>query len=237
MCAHFLLCIYVFPALTLFLSMKRLLLLFLVSFAISTQAQQPPFRNEIDAFRKKDSVQMPVPSTILFIGSSTFRIWKDVNDYFPGYPILNRGFGGSTLPDLIRYADEIIYPYKPRQVVIYGGDNDLAVSDSVTAQVIFNRFKTLFGMIREHLPSTNIAFVSIKPSPSRWRLEPAMVESNRLIKNFLRAQPNTAFIDIHKAMLNADGSVREDLFQGDKLHMNPAGYRLWAPIIKKSLVR
>ena len=237
MCALFLLCIYVFPALTLFLGMKRIFLLFSIILTLSAYAQQSPFRNEIDAFRKKDSVQMPVPYTILFVGSSTFRIWKDVNDYFPGYPILNRGFGGSTLPDVIRYADEIIYPYKPRQVVIYGGDNDLAASDTVTAQVVFNRFKTLFGMIREHLPETNIAFVSIKPSPSRWRLEPAMVEANRLVKNFLRSQPNTAFIDIHKIMLKADGTVREDLFQGDKLHMNPAGYRLWAPIIKKSLVR
>src|SRR6476469_10946946 len=151
MCALFLLCIYVFHGLTLFLGMKRIFLLFSIILTLSAQAQQTPFRNEIDAFRKKDRVHMSVPYTILFVGSSTFRIWKDVNDYFPGYPILNRGFGGSTLPDVIRYADEIIYPYKPRQVVIYGGDHDLAASDTVTAQVVFNRFKTLFGMIREHL--------------------------------------------------------------------------------------
>src|ERR1700736_1860158 len=103
-------------------------------------AQQAAFYNDIQAFKKKDSVHMPAKHSILFIGSSSFTKWTDVQDYFPGYPIINRGFGSSTLPDVIRYADDIIFPYQPKQIVIYCGENDLAASDTVTAETVVERF-------------------------------------------------------------------------------------------------
>src|SRR6202012_1719283 len=112
---------------------------------------QPPFWNEIAEFKKQDSLQHPPSGAILFVGSSSFRKWTNLQSYFPGYPVINRGFGGSTFPDVIRYAGEIIYPYHPKQVVIYCGDNDLAVSDSVTATVVFNRFVHLYDLIRSRL--------------------------------------------------------------------------------------
>lgn len=194
-----------------------------------------PFQKEIDAFKKKDSVQMPAEKMILFVGSSSFTKWTDVQDYFPQHPILNRGFGGSSLPDLIRYAPRIIYPYKPKQVVIYCGENDIASSDSVTPQLVLQRFTQLFRMIRANLGKVPVAFVSLKPSPSRWHLQPKMVETNKLIKDFLRKQTRAKFINIYNAMLNADGSVMTDIFISDNLHMNAKGYAIWAPIIKKAL--
>ncbi len=106
-------------------------------------------------------------------------------NYFPGYTIINRGFGGSTFPDVIFYAPEIIFPYHPKQVVIYCGDNDLASSDAVTADTVFERFKTLFELIRTNLPGENILFVSIKPSPSRIRLKEKMEKANLLIQTYL----------------------------------------------------
>ncbi|MBV9986156.1 MAG: G-D-S-L family lipolytic protein [Chitinophagaceae bacterium] len=217
--------------------MKKSLLFIIGCLAAISLLAQPPFRKEIDAFKKKDSVQMPLPANILFVGSSSFTKWTDVLDYFPGYPILNRGFGGSSLPDLIRYADEIIYPYKPKQIVIYCGENDLAAADSATPVMVLQRFTQLFGMIRAHLPGVPLAFISIKPSPSRWKLEPAIVESNKLIKDFLRGQPHTNFIDVHSAMLKPDGSVMDDIFIADKLHMNAKGYTIWTPLIRQVLLK
>lgn len=212
------------------------LLFFCMGFIwITAQPVAPPFLKEIDAFKKKDSRQAPPKQTILFVGSSSFTKWVDVQAYFPGYPILNRGFGGSSLPDIIRYADEIIYPYHPKQIIIYCGENDIAASHRVTAQLVLRRFKKLFGMIRANLGKVPVAFISIKPSPSRWKFEPVIVETNRLIKQFLRKQPETNFINVHDAMLNADGSVKAELFVGDKLHMNTKGYAIWQKIIKPFL--
>jgi len=219
--------------------MKKLLLficaIWIIVPAISQTA--PPFRKDIDAFKKKDSIEMPAPHSILFVGSSSFTKWTDVQDYFPGYPILNRGFGGSSLPDVIRYADEIIIPYNPKQIIIYCGENDIAGSDTITAQTVLQRFQQLFLLIRNKLPKVPIAFVSLKPSVSRWKMEQRFVETNKLIKQFLSKQLNTKFINVHNAMLNADGSVMTDIFIADNLHMNAKGYKIWQPIIQHYLNR
>ena len=112
-------------------------------------AATPPFWKDIQNFKKQDSIHFPPKNAILFIGSSSFTKWTDVQDYFPGYTIINRGFGGSTLLDQIRYANDIIFPYEPKQIVIYCGENDLASSDTVTAEMVVDRFKQLYKMIRK----------------------------------------------------------------------------------------
>lgn len=201
------------------------------------QAQNSlPFINEITAFRKQDSVSFPKKKAILFVGSSSFRMWKDVQQAFPEHTIINRGFGGSSLPDVIRYADQIIYPYKPKQVLIYCGENDLT-APGVTGEMVFERFKTLFGMIRGKLPKTRIGFVSIKPSPSRAKLQPEVIKANALIKDFLAGQKRADYIDIFSKMLNADGSMKEELFLADRLHMKANGYAIWQQEIRPYLVR
>ena len=197
----------------------------------------PPFYPEILAFRKQDSAQKPPANSILLVGSSSFTRWKDVNEYFPGYPILNRGFGGSTLVDVIRYAYDVILPYRPKQVIIYCGENDLASSDSVTAAMVVQRFKTLFGMIRQNLPNTAIGFVSIKPSPSREKIQEKVKEANRQIRLFLKSQKNTQFIDIYQSMLDVRGRMREELYVEDRLHMKPEGYAIWKKIMLPYLVK
>src|SRR5215216_2064013 len=149
-------------------------LLLVLFFSNAANAQTTPFLNEIQDFKKQDSIRRQPKGAILFTGSSSFRLWTNLQDDFSGYTIINRAFGGSTFPDVIRYADDIIFPYEPKQIVIYCGDNDLAASDTVTAKMVFDRFKILYGMIRKELPVTPIVFVSIKPSPSRARLMPKM---------------------------------------------------------------
>ena len=173
----------------------------------------------------------PPPGAILFVGSSSFRKWADVNSYFPGFTIINRGFGGSTFPDVIRYAPDIIFPYHPKQVVIYCGDNDLASSDIISADTVFERFRVLFELIRTNLTGENILFVSIKPSPSRARLKEKMEQANLLIQTYLSLQQHAAFADVYHKMLNPDGSVMTDIFLEDNLHMNAKGYAIWQKVI------
>ena len=209
------------------------LLLLITAFLLKAQ----PFSDEIKAFKKQDSIQPPAKNAILFVGSSSFRKWTDVQNYFPGYTIINRGFGGSSFPDLIRYENEIIFPYQPRQILIYCGDNDLASSDNITAQIVFERFKTLFADIRKKHPKVSIAFVSIKPSISRQRLMPKMEEANNLIKSFLEKEKKTAFIDVYHKMLKPDGTPMDDIFLEDNLHMNAKGYAIWQKAIKPYLLK
>lgn len=206
----------------------HLLSLFLFVFATqSLRAQQPPFFNEIQEFKKQDSLSFPPKNAILLVGSSSFRKWQDVQSYFPNYTIINRGFGGSVLPDVIRYANDIIIPYRPKQVIVYCGDNDLASSNTITPQIVARRFKQLFYIIRGKLPATTISYVSIKPSPSRYQLMAKMEQANEMIRAFLKKQKNTSFIDVFHPMLLSNGKPRPEIFVEDSLHMNAKGYAIW----------
>lgn len=216
----------------------KTLLTFLVSLLLAAgaiQAQQPPFYNEIQQFKKQDSISFPPKNAILFVGSSSFRKWEDVQSYFPNYTIINRGFGGSVLPDVIRYANDIIIPYHPKQVLVYCGDNDLASSDTITPQIVTNRFKQLFYIIRSKLPQANIAFVSIKPSPSRSQLMSKMEQTNSRVQAFLKTQKNTSFIDVFHPMLLPNGKPMPAIFLQDSLHMNANGYAIWKKAIEPKL--
>jgi lysophospholipase L1-like esterase len=197
----------------------------------------PPFWNEIVAFKRQDSLHRPPKGGIVLVGSSSFRKWTNVQADFPGYTIINRGFGGSTFPDVIRYARDIIFPYHPRQVIIYCGDNDLAVSDSVTAEIVFQRFVKLYDLIRLRLDTVDILFVSIKPSPSREKLLPRIEEANDLIRDFLAKRSHASFIDVYHKMLNKKGRPMDELFIEDKLHMNEKGYAIWQQVIQPYLER
>src|SRR6478672_11641729 len=222
-------------------SKMRIIKLFLFFFFAANvlYAQQDiPFWDDIQAFKHQDSIQVPPQHAILFVGSSSFTKWTDVQNYFPGYTIINRGFGGSSLPDVIRYQNDVIFPYHPKQVVIYCGDNDLAASDTVTAGTVVTRFKQLFSSIRKHLPTASIVYVSIKPSPSRQRLMPKMDSANKMIKAFLAKNKKTGFVDVYHKMLNADGKTPiDEIFVEDKLHMNSKGYAIWIKAIKPYLVK
>lgn len=205
--------------------MKYCFSLLLVCFINAVSAQ--PFADEIAAFKKEDSLGFPVQHQILFIGSSSFRLLRDTATLFPGYKILNRAFGGSTLEDVIRWRYETIFPYQPRQIVMYCGENDFASSDTVTVDVVVKCFKTLFQLIRAKYPAVPFVFVSIKPSPSRIHLINKVKAANQIIEAYLKSKPNTRFVNVFDAMLNADGTPDETLFKEDRLHMNPKGYAIW----------
>ncbi len=220
--------------------MNKSLLYVIVFFVFQTalKAQSaPPFWKEIQAFKKLDSVQ-PIPQqSILFIGSSSFTFWKNLPASFPNYPVLNRGFGGSTLVDVTRYAYDVILPYKPKQVIIYCGENDLAASDSISAGEVVLRLKTLFYVIRTNLPTATISYVAMKPSPARERLQQKVKAANNEIKVFLKTQKRTQYINVYDAMLTKNGNLRPELYVEDQLHMNSDGYAIWQRIIAPYLIK
>ena len=211
-------------------------------------AATPPFWNDIQNFKKQDSASFPPKNAILLIGSSSFTKWTDVQDHFPGYTIINRGFGGSTLLDQIRYANDIIFPYEPKQIIIYCGENDLASSDTVTAAMVVDRFKHLYKIIREKTKA-QIAYVSMKPSPSRRHLFAKMREANMAIAIFISDQDPTAlirsnmdpsparYIDVHWKMINKAGEPIPEIFLDDSLHMNEKGYAIWKKEIEPYLLK
>ncbi|MFT3682206.1 MAG: GDSL-type esterase/lipase family protein [Ferruginibacter sp.] len=211
-------------------------LLFAANYVFA-QNVKPPFYDDIQAFKRQDSISFPAKHAILFVGSSSFTKWTDVQDYFPGYPIVNRGFGGSTLVDVTNYVNDIIIPYEPKQIVIYCGENDIAYADTIAPYLILVRFQALFNIIRKKYPSVPIAFISLKPSPSRQKLWPKMIKANRLIKNYLSKKRKTAFIDVYHNMFQKDGTIMKEIFTADDLHMNEKGYHIWQKIIQPYLVK
>ncbi len=217
------------------LFLKISLLIAITCFAIVANAQ--PFADEIASFKKKDAASFPPANAILFVGSSSFRKWEAVANYFPNYTIINRGFGGSTLPDMIRYEKDIIFPYHPKQIVIYCGENDVASSDTVSSQIVFDRFKKLYTDIRVVMPEVPVLFVSLKPSPSRWQMRYRMMGANKLIKKYLKQKNNAAFVSVWNDMLGADGKPITDIFVSDNLHMNAKGYAIWQKLIEPYLMK
>ncbi|MBN8700617.1 MAG: G-D-S-L family lipolytic protein [Chitinophagales bacterium] len=218
--------------------MKRILFFLALVILVIPASLAQPYAKEIADFKKQDSLSFPESGQILFVGSSSFTLWKDVQQYFPQHPIINRGFGGSTLPDVTRYEADIIFPYKPKQIVIYCGENDIANDSTVTGAVVFERFKKLYDDIRLNLGKVPIVYVSMKPSPSRWHLREKQTDGNERIRKFLRKKKRRAvFVDVWPGMLGADGKPREELYIADKLHMNAQGYIIWQKLLEPLLLK
>jgi lysophospholipase L1-like esterase len=215
--------------------MKKIILLLIIIKCYTAQAQ--PFINEIKVFRKADSLTTPPKNVVLLVGSSSFTKWKDVQDYFPAHTMLNRGFGGSSLTDLIFYANDVLLKYKPKQILIYCGENDIAGSSIVTADTVFERFKTVYSTIRSKFKKVPIAFISMKPSPSREKYAEVMQKGNALIKLFMEQQKRASYIDVYSSMLDANGKALTHIFISDKLHMNAEGYKIWQGVIAPYLVK
>ncbi|MBD2702912.1 hypothetical protein IC229_19860 [Spirosoma sp. BT702] len=207
--------------------MLRYVLLFLLP--IFAFAQENKFEGEIQAFEKADKTSPPPQRPIVFTGSSSIRLWENLGNYFPNKNVLNRGFGGSTLTDVIHFADRAIVAYAPKQIVLYAGENDAATG--ATGQQIYERFVTLFEKVRKKLPDATFTFISIKPSPSRRKYFPEIDAGNRLIQEFLAKQKKTQFVDIRPVMLLKNGQPVPELFKSDSLHMLPAGYERWAKVL------
>jgi lysophospholipase L1-like esterase len=193
-------------------------------------AQDPlRFQNEVNKLVAGDTA-VKKKKLILFTGSSSVRLWQSLASDFPNYNVVNRGFGGSEMSDLIYYADQLIIRYKPKQVFIYEGDNDLANGKS--PDEVVQQAKQLITQIRKKLSSkVQILFISPKPSPSRWSMREKYEEYNQKLALLCSQQEHVTFVDVWSSMLDIDEVVRKDLFIEDGLHMNATGYRIWRQMI------
>ena len=188
------------------------------------------FKKEIYKFKKEDALQPNRKIDIIFTGSSSIRKWKSLEKDMKGLSVLNRGFGGSTVPEAIYYSDILILKHKPKKIVFYSGDNDVSTLNSSTKKII-DSYKYLYNLLNSELPNTNIFILSIKPSPARWVFWPQMQKVNNLLKEFCDSKDNCNFIDVSSSMIDSTGNLKNELFLKDRIHLNKKGYKLWADII------
>lgn len=160
---------------------------------------------------------------ILFVGSSSVRLWSTAMA-FPGKPIINRGFGGSEISDVIHYYEQVIRPYSPSKIFLYAGDND--IGNGKSAEQVFEDYKKLVALLRTDLPDSELIFISIKPSKLRWEKWPIMVVANRMVRDYAVKHPNLDYADLAAPLLDSDGMLK-DVFADDGLHLNEDGYLLW----------
>ncbi|WDS37496.1 SGNH/GDSL hydrolase family protein [Pseudoxanthomonas sp.] len=189
---------------------------------------------DMDDFATQDAANPPPRDAVLFIGSSSIRKWTSLAQDFAGTPVINRGFGGSEVRDSTYYADRIVVPYKPREVVFYAGDNDLNSGRSVQ-QVVDDTF-AFIARVRHDLPGVPFVYISIKPSPSRVELLPKIRQVNAQIAQRAAQLQDVHYVDVLTPMLTPDGQLRPELFQADMLHMKPEGYALWTRLLKPYVV-
>lgn len=191
------------------------------------------WQKEISAFAKQDAEKAPPAQPVIFTGSSSIRLWSSLADDFPGLPVMNRGFGGSEVFDSFNHAARTVIQYKPRQVVLYAGGNDIAAGK--TPRRVLADLQAFAAKVHAALPDCRISYISNAPNPKRWHLVDRMRELNSLAEAFCRTDPRLEYINTHDAMLGADGRPLPDIFAPDQLHMNLKGYAIWTRIIAPRL--
>ena len=195
-----------------------------------TPAAASPWDAEFAAFEATDAAHPPAAGGVVFAGSSSIRLWGDLETEFgPSTVVLKRGFGGSQLSDCVKNVDRLVTRYHPRTVLVYAGDNDLAAG--ATPAEVLGRFTAFVSGVRKQLPDARIAYISIKPSPSRAQLMPQIRATNALIREYATHEPNLSYVDVFTPMLDGEGQPRQELFREDALHLNSQGYSLWKTII------
>lgn len=215
---------------------KAVLWIIVLGAALSCSAAEKPadpdpnrFSGAIDSFVKWDSKNASPAEPILFVGSSSIVGWR-TRESFPEMPVINRGFGGSHMSDLIHFADRVVLPYKPQVIIVYEGDNDIAGGKS--AERVFRDYRRFVALVRAELPTTPIIFISIKPSGSRWGLWPEMDKANGLIKKHTEGDSRLFFADLGTPLLGTDGKPDPALFLADALHLNAKGYARWTDVLR-----
>jgi len=194
-----------------------------------------PWEHSIRAFEARDRRRAPVQGAIVFVGSSSFTLWASLEEDLAPLPVVNRGFGGALIDDVVRYADRIVVPYQPSAVVLFAGTNDISGPRPASADYVAERFDAFVAKVRPAIPEVLIFYVAITPSRARWHLWPLAMEANRLIEARVRADAGLRFIDLGRFLLGPDGMPDREFYRRDGLHPNKSGYRIWAREIAFSL--
>lgn len=191
----------------------------------------PWYEDEILAFERADRADPPRKGVVVFTGSSSVRMWKTLSEDMDPVPVINRGFGGSKTPEVLAEADRIVFPYEPRVIVYYCGDNDLGTwsTDAEAAARGFTRFA---DRVHRRLPGTKILYMSIKPSLARWSNWDAMERANAIVESYCDRHAFAEYLDLATPLLGVDGTPDGSLFLDDGLHLNAEGYERWTAIVR-----
>lgn len=218
-------------------TMKRSLVLAVILFVTSGLLAKDPdpkrWEAAIAKFQQQDRARPTAPGAVVFTGSSSIALWRDLDKHFPDQVVLNRGFGGSTLPDVNHYLDQVVLKHRPRIVVLFCGGNDMAAHDRSPQEVLAD-FETFRQRIHAELPRTKIVYLSIHLPPGRLAQRDKIQEANRLIAAACGKHEGCTFVNVHELMLGADGNPNPDLY-ADKLHPNARAYQLWAEKLRPVL--
>jgi len=209
----------------------------ILSAIIKSQSGDPlAWESTIRKFEAHDQIQPPPANVIVFTGSSSITFWSTLERDMAPLPVVNRGFGGSHMHDVVYYAPRLVVAYRPRAVVLFAGTNDLAGLKPKTAAEVFDGYRAFVDVVHAALPAAPIYYISITPTPSRWKYWPIVQETNRLIGAYTKSQPLLHFIDLTAAILRSDGKPDRSLFRIDRLHPNKKGYAVWTSTIKPILL-
>jgi len=210
---------------------KILILLLLVS---SSVMGQYAFENEIRNYEKQDSISMPSKGQILFIGSSSFRIWKTFATDLAGISAINRGFGGSTMTDALYYFDRMVVKYAPSTVVVYEGDNDLAKGKS--PEELAKEYENFSNRLKMALPKTKLVYLAVRPSLSRIAIVDKQKQFNGWLEKYCKSQKGRFYLDMHSPFYLPDGTLMPDIFVADRLHLNEKGYQIFSAKIREFIL-
>jgi lysophospholipase L1-like esterase len=191
------------------------------------------WEKDIAAFEAQDRTNPPPKNAVLFIGSSSIRLWKTLAQDFPESKVINRGFGGSQIVDSVSFVDRIVVPYRPERIVMYAGGND--INAGKTPEQVASDFKEFVAKVHAKLPETRIAYISIAPNPARWAQVDRVKRANELIREFTTTDTRLQFIDVFPHMLGEDGKPLPEIFVEDRLHMNEKGYAIWKRVVGAAL--
>lgn len=195
--------------------------------------QQEKWEQKVENYVRKDAANFPGKGLAVFTGSSSVENWKSLQLDFPDKKVLNRGLSGTKITDLDQFIDRVITPYRPKQIFLYIGDNDIGYRHA--PDTILRDFTSLFLKIRKKNKKAEIVYMAIKPSPVRMKSLPEIERTNALIRNFLKLQERTAYADTFTPLLTADGQISPEHYRPDGLHMTADGYRIWAEAIRPFL--
>jgi lysophospholipase L1-like esterase len=216
-----------------------LFVVFCSCFVVS--AQDRPAENaaekweeDIRQFEKWDRKNTFPSDAVLFVGSSSIRLWP-TRECFEGFAVINRGFGGSQISDVNYYAGRIVLPYESKVIVFYAGDNDVAAGKSTRR--VFDDYREFVSLVHQKLPGTRIIYIGIKPSRSRWSLWPVMNEANGMIRDFSKKDNRLFYFDSAKPLLGSDGKPNTEFFLKDQLHLNKKGYEVWTKLLRPVIIK
>ncbi len=207
-----------------------LAVLLLFGFTISNAQESDHFKDEVDKLYNQEYNFSPDKKLVVFAGSSSIRMWKDVADYFPQFNVINNGFGGSQFSDLLYFYNQLITKQKPDYLFVYEGDNDLAGDKKISE--VYKDFKTFIKKVKVDLPATKVIFISPKPSIARWNLKKKYEKFNKKMNRYCdKKKDNIEFADVWDPMLDSKGVVFQDIFLNDGLHMKKKGYDIWEKVL------